>query len=418
MKTSVRLAAAGIASSLACAVAWMPAHADVVTHWHAVTVQCVLGGPTLPNRAGPPGLLDIAIVQAAVHDAVQAIQGRFEPYLYENSSMLGRGSADAAAAAAAYRMLVGLYGADDPCLALEVDPSVIYSGNPALQAGFEAAAALLTLYRPVFTLPTDPFIGGSEAGEWRPTPGVTQGANTYIAVTAPFAMNRPSQFRPHAPDPLTSTAYVRDFNEVKSLGSATSTTRTAEQTDLARFWSANIPALQHAMARTLADSYLNDLGDKARLLALVSLAAGDAQISVYDAKYHYNLWRPITAIREGDNDGNPNTQGDSAWEPFLLTPPYPDYTSGANCLTGSVTTMLRLFLGTDDVDFSISSTAPAVAVNPRAYRSISQVADEMVEVRILQGIHFRLADEVGRLEGSRIAHWTYMTLLRPIAGVE
>jgi hypothetical protein len=410
-----------VSAAMGCiALSWLPpVHADVVTQWHAVTVSCVLGSPAAPaNRPGPPGLLDIAVVQAAVHDAVQAIQGRYEAYLYENFDMLGRGSLDAAAAAAAYGVLTALYGAGDPCLVGVTNPAQTYAGDPGLQAGAEAAATLVPLYRPEFLLPTDPFLGGTEPGEWRVTPGVTQAANTYIAVTAPFAMNRPSQFRPHAPDPLTSMEYAREYDEVKSLGSKTSTTRTPEQTELARFWSANIPAQLNAMVRSIADAYVSDIGDKARLLALVALAAADAQVSVYDAKYHFNLWRPITAIREGDHDRNPNTAGDPNWEPFLPTPPYPDYSSGANCLTGSVTAVLRLFLGSDELGFQVSSTATGLARNPRVYRRISAVADEMVEVRILQGIHFRLADEVGRQQGTHIGHWTFMTLLRPVPGVE
>jgi hypothetical protein len=409
-----------IAGVLLClaSIPWSSANADVVTQWNAITLGCVQGPPNPPNRGGPPGLLDIALVQAAVHDAVQAIEGRFEPYQYENANLRGVGSPAAAAAAAAYGVLVGLYQADDPCLAGVVNPAITYAGDPALQAGEEAAAAILPLYRSFFVLPTDPFLGGTAPGEWRPTPGVTQGANTWMAKTAPFVLNRPSQFRPEPAPPLTSEAYRRAYDEVKALGSLTGSTRTDAQTDLARFWSGNPIAMWFATVRAIADAHLPEAGDKARLLALVAFATADSQIAVYDTKYHYNFWRPITAIREGDADGNPRTVGDGAWTPFLVTPPYPDHSSGANNLSGAVTTMLRLYFGTDQMQFAITSGVGGVTVNPRTYTSFSAAADDVVDVRILQGIHFRFADVDGRQQGSRIAHWAYQKFLTPVPGVK
>lgn len=407
-----------IAALVACVcLTWMaPVHADEVTDWNARTLSCVQGPPTPPNRPGPPGLLDIAIVQAAVHDAVQAIQGRFEAYEYVNPEMLGVGSPEAAAAAAAYGVLVGLYGADDPCLAGVVDPSLTYAGDDGLRAGEEAAEALLLLYRPTFVAPIDPFVGGTAAGQWRPTPGVTQGANTFMAYTEPFALLRPRQFRPQPPPPLTSEQYRRDYDEVKAVGSLTGSLRTLEQTDLARFWSVNFIVQWYGTLRAIANAHVPDIGDKARLFALAGFAAADSQIATYDSKYHFNFWRPITAIREGDNDRNARTVGDPTWTPFLQTPPYPDYSSGANCLSGAVTTILQLFFGTDEIDFAVSSTAAGLIVNPRPFKRLSDAAQEVVEARILQGIHFRFADEEGRRQGSRVAHWTFMTLLRPLPG--
>lgn len=387
----------------------IPARADVVTDWNARTVTCSA------NRAGVPGLLDIAIVQAAVHDAVQAIQGRFEAYRYTNPSRLGLGSPEAAVAAASYRMLTSLYGAANACLVGAPNPATTYPGDPGLDAGYEAAAVMLPLYRPFFVLPTDPFLGGTEPGEWRPTPGVTQGVNTFMAKTEPFALLRPSQFRPEPAFPLTSMAYTADYNEVKEFGSIGSTSRTPAQTDMARFWTAFGPQWFGAL-RLIANAHVPDIGDKGRLFALVALALADSQITVYDSKYYYNFWRPFTAIREGDNDGNPNTIGDSNWTPFLNTPPYPDHTSGANCITGAVTTILQLFFDTDEMEFTVSSANAGLVTNPRHFSRFSDAAQEVVDVRILQGIHFRRADELGRLQGSRVAHWTFQKFLRPLPG--
>jgi hypothetical protein len=329
--------------------------------------------------------------------------------------MLGVGSPEAAAAAAAYDMLVGLYGADDQCLATVTDPAVIYAGDSGLQAGSEAAAALLPLYRPTMVLPTDPFVGSNEPGQWRPTPGVTQGAGTFLAHTAPFAMKEPAQFRPAPPPRLKSGRYTFDYYEVKTFGSLSNSARSPEQDELARFWTANFFTQWNEALRAIADEHLPDIGDQARLFALASFAAADSQISVYDAKYHYNFWRPITAIQEGAHDGNRLTVGDPAWTPFIQTPPYPEYSSGANCLVAAITTTLRLYFGTDRFEFSVWSTASDLTVNPRTYRRFSDAAEDVVDVRILQGIHFRTAEEVGRQQGNRIARWTFNKYLRPVS---
>jgi len=392
-----------------------PAHAQVVTAWNAITQRCVLGGPTPANRGGPTGLLDIALVQAAVHDAVQAIEGRFQSYHYANPAMRGAGSTEAAVAAATFGLLTALYGADDPCLAGVANPAVTYAGDGGLLAGDEAAEALLPLHRPAFMSPIDPFVGGTGPGEWRPEPGVAQGAFTFMAYTTPFVLKRPSQFRPQRQPPMTSEQYRREFDEVRVYGSLSGSARTAAQTDLARFWMSP-PSTWFGALRGIANAYVPDIGDQARLFALASLAAADAQITVYDSKYHFNFWRPSTAIHEGDIDGNPNTVGDPAWTPFLPTPPYPEYSSGANCLSGALVTTLQLFFGTDELAFSVTSSTPGLITNPRLYVRLSDAAQEMVDVRILQGIHFRSADEEGRRQGGRVAHWTFQRFLRPLAG--
>jgi hypothetical protein len=393
-----------------CLAIATPARADVVTTWNATTVNCVAIG-----RPGPTGTIDIALVQGAVHDAVQTVEGRFQHYRYSNPSRRGLGTSDAAAASAAYQTLIGLYGTSQTCLNGIQLPSVVYPGNPGLQTGIEAAASFLQIKRPPFTLPTDPFTGGTQPGEWRLTPGVTAAQNTYMAVTEPFTLLHPRQFRPEPPPPLKSEHYRRDYDEVKALGRATNSTRTDEQTDLSRFWN-SIPSQLFGGVRTAADQYLSNIGDRARLLALVSYAAADSQITVYESKYHYNFWRPYTAIREGDNDTNDHTIGDANWTPFVATPAYPDYSSGANCITAAVTTVMQLFFGSDDVDFTVSSTVANLLQNPRVYHQLSDVQADMVEVRIYQGIHFRFADEQGRQQGARVGHWVFQKFLKPATG--
>jgi hypothetical protein len=195
---------------------------------------------------------------------------------------------------------------------------------------------------------------------------------------------------------------------------------------MARFWGGNFAAQWNQALRDVAIDRQLGIGDTARLLALANLAAADAGIAVWDAKIAYNYWRPITAIRQGGTDGNPNTTGDASWTPFIQsatnlnsqTPPYPDYPSGANGLTGAYTTMLQLFFKSDHVPLAINK-APAAATipictNPRLFRRISDAAQEVVDARIYQGIHFRFADTVGREVGARSAWNTFVRVLRPV----
>ena len=412
---SKRVCIAAVLAS-ASAFASMSARADAVIYWNGVTLNCVQGqGAAIPaNRGGPVGLLDIALVQLAVHDAVQAIQGRFASYEYDNDALQGIGNPEAAAAAAAFGTLVDLYGADDPCLVGIEDPADTYAGDPGLQAGDEAAAALLPLYRPFFVLPTDPYLGGDEPGQWRPTPGSTMGINTWMAETAPFVLTSPDQFRPKPQPGLTSDVYTRDYNEVKAYGSKTSTDRTPEQTDLANFWTANPIHLWFATVRSIASAKITDPGDTARLLALVATAAADGQIAVYESKYYFEFWRPTTAIRFADTDGNDLTVADATWEPYIVDPAYPDYVSGANCLATTVTKTMELFFGSNRLDFSMTSPIAGLTTNPRQYKSLSRAAEDVVDVRIWQGIHFRFADRAGRRQGKHVAQWVFENALQPL----
>jgi hypothetical protein len=301
--------------------------------------------------------------------------------------------------------------------------------DPGLAVGSAAAAAILPLRRPTPTLPD--FNGGTGIGEWRPTPPGNQPMQfLFLATTEPFTLTSPDQFRPEEPPAVSSHKYAREYNEVKKLGGveshpAAGVCPAPRKTDLARFWGGNFIAQWNETARLIAVDEQLSTSDSARLMALVSLAAADAVIAVWDSKLFFNYWRPITAIQEGDNDQNPLTKGDPAWTPFIQgpqfpagsqTPPYPDYTSGANGLTGAVTRMLQLYFHTDRFRIEINkATPPSVAVcrNPRTYDRFSEAAEEVVDVRILQGIHFRSGDEDGRRLGRRVASWTFKNFLRP-----
>ena len=384
-----------------------------VTFWNNVAVTAATAG-----RPGVPGLLDIALVQAAVHDAVQAIEGRYEPYLFSDPSATG--SPQAAVAAAAYGVLAQLYPLQRPGPAGldQIFSNYVTSngltGNPALDVGADAADALFAVYRPTIQLPQNP--GVDEIGQWRSTPPANLvGQFEFLGHSEPFTLVRTSQFRPEPPPPMTSKQYLREYNEVKAMGSSASTDRSAAQTDLAYFWSDNFVAQWNRALRGIADN-MTDIGDSARLFALAGFAAADTSMTVWECKFHYNFWRPITAIREGDNDPNPGTEGDPSWTPLIATPPYPDYSSGANGLTGAYTTILRQFFGTDEYNFTVTSNASLAIVKSRDYSRFSEAADQVVEARILLGIHFRSADVEARQQGSRVAHWVFQKFLRPASG--
>jgi hypothetical protein len=409
-----------LCAGLACAP---PAHADVVTDWNAVTVLYVsTGGPGTPQvppvgRGGPPGLLDIALVHLAMHDAIQAIERKFDPYHYTNRRAFRVGNPAAAAAAAAHRVLVLLYpGQQTPLDTFYNNYLATHglAGDPGLAVGEAAGVALhANHYRP--TLVVDPFIGGTGIGEWRPVPptgATTPMAFQFLAVTEPFTLRRQSQFRPPPPPPLKSRQYAREYNEVKQRGNAAA--HPNAETDMGLFWSGNFFAQWNETLRQLADANITDIGDSARLFALANVAAADAAIAVWDTKIHYNAWRPTTAIHEGDNDGNSRTAGDVTWQSLLpVVPNYPDHSSGANGVTAAFASMARLFFGTDKMSFSVKNPNPAVSDKEREFTRFSQAMDEVVDARIILGIHFRFADEDARVQGSRVAHWTFHKILGP-----
>jgi len=288
-------------------------------------------------------------------------------------------------------------------------------GDAGLLIGQQAAANILNLRAADGSFPSNPeiFVGGTGPGEWRPTPpAFAPMATPWLGAVTPFTLKDATQFRsPPAPS-LDSGRYVHDYNEVKVLGSKNSTTRTQAQTDLALFYSDNFLALWERTLRGIADTNISNIGDSARLFALANLAAADALITAWDGKRLYHFWRPITAIQNGDNDGNPRTTADPTWLPLIPTntPPYPEYPSGANNLTGAMTRTLERFFG-NEMTFSVIST---FVNQTKTYHRFSDMAEDVVNVRIYQGIHFRTADVVARRHGTRIADMTFSHFLRPV----
>ena len=297
------------------------------------------------------------------------------------------------------------------------------TGDAGVLVGQRAATCILDLRADDGRFPSDaePFYGGTGLGEWRPTsfsgtpPVPVPMVTPWLGTVTPFTLKDPAQFRATPPPPsLTSGKYARDYNEVKALGSLNNSARSPEQTDIAYFFSDNSILLWTRVLRTVTGTYLSNIGDSARLFALSYMAVADAYITAWDTKRHWNFWRPVTAIREGDNDGNARTEGDPTWQSLITTPSYPDYTSGANNNSGAVTTILANFFGTDKMTFSMTSNTPQVVQKTRTYSRFSDAAEDVVDARIYVGIHFRFADVVARRQGLHVANWAFSHFLRPV----
>jgi hypothetical protein len=399
--------------------------ADAAIDWNAIAVQAL--ATAAPPRPGPVAFLDMAIVQAAVHDAVQAIDRRFEPYHMEIPG--ASGSAEAAAARAAHDVLVNILPGQATSLDTTYHDYLATHGlaedDPGVHAGELAAAGILALRANDGRVPSPlppPFIGGTDPGVWRPTPSYQAGpppsfapmATPWLGKVPPFTLKSGDQFRSKAPPPLSSKRYAKDYNEVKALGARFNSARTPEQDQLAYFYAGNNFILWNRVLRDIAAENTDTIDDSARLLALGTLSIADAFITAWDSKIAYVLWRPITAIQEGENDGNSQTAGDPNWEPLLNTPNYPDYTSGANNAVGALTRSLQLFFGTDHLTYTVFSQHPLANPNSRTYYRFSDLAQDTVDVRIFHGIHFRFADEEARMQGRHVAQWVFGHFLRPI----
>ena len=394
------------------------ARADAVLDWHEIAVNTI--STASPPRPGPVGFVDMAVLHAAVYDAVQAINGKFKPYHVQIPG--ASGSPEAAAAKAAHEVLVNIFPAQSASLETTYRDYLAKKGlaesDPGVAVGQTAAAGILALRANDGRVPNPlppPFTGDTATGVWRPTtsyqppppPSGTPMATPWLGAVPCFTLQSSDQFRAKPPPALSSPQYAADYNEVKALGAQSEGARTPEQTELAYFYAGDIPLQLRRTLREVGATHLNNIDDNARLLALANLAMADAAITAWDSKKHYVFWRPVTAIQEGENDGNPATAGDASWQPLLNTPPYPEYTSGANNVTAALTRTLALFFGKDDITFTVTSDHPKAAQKSRTYARFSDMASDMVNVRIYQGVHFRFGDQAGREQGTQVADWVF-----------
>jgi hypothetical protein len=390
LRNVLAAAFAGLALLTAPAVA----SADTVTQWNQNAASAIF-----VTAAQPPNVstLHMAMVQGAVYDAVNAIDGGHEGYLLTSRVATPSDSKDAAAATAAYKVLLNIVPAQQPALLALYNSSLAgITDGPAktrgIAVGDAAAAAMIAARTSDGRFGLFRFVNGMTPGAWRPVlPAFASDPNAWVKDVKPFLIRSASQFRSRGPYDLKSKKYARDFNEVKAVGSASAptTVRSADQTQAALYWMENPPRTWNRILNSISASKGLSLVDNARLFAETYLTAADAFIAVWDEKAHWSNWRPITAIREADTDDNPRTEKDPNWLPLIATPPYPDHPSGHLGLSGSIGRTLQQFFCTD----KLSWTDTNIAGLTRSYSRVSDAIDEIVEVRIWSGIHFRNADE-------------------------
>lgn len=425
MKRQILLIACAVI--LACAP---PLRADAVLDWNAISTQVIFAA----GRPGPSPIIDFAVVAATVHDAVQAYDKKFEAYATEICD--AEGSPAAAIAKANHDVLTNRFPAQtaaiDTVYANYLAANDIDEDDPGIAVGAAAAAGMIALRADDGAFPPSfpPFIGAEIVGIWRPTPSFLPGppavpgpppsfapmAVPWAAEVTPFVVLSPEQFRCAPPISLGSAKYRKDYDEVKALGALVNSSRTPAQTHIAYLWAGNFFAQINDVLRELSARELDCSADRARLFALTWLAAGDAFINTWNNKVFYPTWRPITAIREGQNDGNSKTVGDPNWQPLINTPNYPDHCSGANAFVASTTKTMSLFFKTDHMTFTVTTINPNAVPPQKTYNRFSDARADLVEARVLQGIHFRTADLEGRKLGQKVAKWVFKHALRPLRG--
>ena len=444
-RASLVLALAAFASVAAIAPAGARSPAvDAVSAWNANAGKAAVAACISPVGPSPAEARLYAMAHIAIHDAVNAIDRRSRPYVYDARARRGT-SVDAAVAAAARDVLIPVL----PELSALVPPKCITDAIASVEADYDAAldavrdgpakargvmlgqaaaAAILALRagdQARELLVGDPnYVEGTAPGEYRFTPGTPFAFAPDLGELRPFALTRGSQFRPGPPHALTDKRYTADFNEIKHLGGddvETPSDRTADQTEIALFWLESSPLQWNRIARTVAASTGLDVWEKARLFGLLNIALADGYIGTFETKYHYAYWRPVTAIRLAATDGNPRTLADPTWTPLRETPAIPDYDSGHAVEGGAGATVLREFFNTDRIGFRACSTTLLTDNNCgdakqvlRRYSSFSQAAEENALSRILIGFHFREAVNVGTVHGSKIGRWTVDHTLRPV----
>jgi len=382
--------------------------ADVITDWNEKTVAFVT-----PRMVPAAGQRIVAIVQVAMFDAVNSIEHRYRPYLVQLSAAAA--SKEAAAAAAAGTVLVGLH----PQAASELKDSLAAylatipnsdAKSDGIKLGEAVAARILEARTKDGSEVPDAYRPKTTPGVYIPTPITV--SSTWPNLK-PFAITNPAQFRPQAPIPLKSEQWATDYNEIKALGDKNSTKRSARQTEDARFWLMTGPQSTDPIARQLVAAKKMDVIDSARFMALVSVAAADAAIAVMDAKYHYNFWRPITAIRNGDNDDNPATERDATWQPIDNTPMHPEYPCAHCIISTAVATAMAATLGTADVP-ELTMTSPTAPGVTHRWTNLYTYADEVAYARIWAGFHYRFSTQVGQQMGRKIGQYVVQNVMQPV----
>ena len=390
---------------------------NAVVHWNEATLRTVFADSA--RRTPSAASLYVAIAQAAVYDAVMAIEGTHESYAFDGYAAPGA-SEEAAVAAAARDVLVHYFPAQQG--AIDADYANALAAIPdgaaevdGVSVGQRSAAEIIARRAndgrdAAVPSPAD----GTEPGQWRRT-GPGSVVTPYVAQVAPFLAESPDQFRPKGPNKLTSKRYATEFERTRLYGAKNGSLRTPEQTDIAVFWTENTVVQYNRALRGLATARGLSIGDSARLFAQTALPAADAMITCWNTKFHYLAWRPVTAIREAGADGNPRTTADPAWEPLSVTGLHPEYTSGHACLTGAITRGLSEFLGTKAIDLDVDVDLPGNPIDGTVHHfaSVGDLQSEVEDARVYGGDHWETGGTDGTELGEDLAEWALKRYFEP-----
>jgi hypothetical protein len=389
---------------------------DAVTDWNGIMQTTVSAQPPFPQARFA------AITQLAVFEAVNAITADYQPYLGTVSPSPGA-SLEAAAVAAAHRVLVTYFPAAAPTLdaARASSLAMIPDGSAktaGVATGVAAADAVLAARAgdgsetPEFYLPAS-----SNAGEWQVTPGcpAAGGAFLHWRKVKPFGLESADQFRLDAPPALNSPRYTRDYNEVKQVGTVNSTERPPDRADVARFYAAVTPTgVFNPAARQLIAAHGGTLAENARTFALLNMAISDGAVAVFDTKYHYNFWRPENAIRFTGDDGNGRTDPDPSYMPFIPCPCFPGFPSAHAALSGAAREVLERIFSTATESITLSNAAvPGITLN---YTKLKQITEDIDDARVYGGIHYRFDQDEGARLGSKVGEYVFKNHLQPARG--
>jgi hypothetical protein len=410
-----------VTSAAALCLITMPALArasDPVLEWNDVARMLTV----VPALSPVQQTRVMAIVHVAVHDAVNGVTGTYEQYR-STVAAPADASPEAAAIAAAHRALAAIFGDSDflaTRYAASLDAHGVSPTDPGLAFGESVALGILALRQDdgasVAAYPYVP-AGAGMPGVWVPISSASsaQALLPGWGEVAPFVLRSGSQFRPDAPPALDTERYARDYNELVRLGPLVSPTRTNEQTQIALFWRASPTAIWNPILRKAVETRGLDLSATARTIALFYLAASDASVACWEAKYFFNYWRPQPAIARGDEDGNPATAADPAWRPLVPTPPHPEYPSGHAANSGAMAHVLKSLFG-DNPGFVIEATSPQNVGFVRSWQTFAEGVREVIDARVYSGIHFRTADKAGARLGRQVAQFVLKHALRPAKG--
>jgi hypothetical protein len=392
---------------------------DVVLQWNRVLMETILTPGQHPATIMP--VRSYAIMHAAMFDAVNSVEGSHTPYLTEVPGS-ENASLEAAAAQAAHDVLVGLYptraAVFDAELIASLQAIIDYRAQQGIRVGKIVAERMLAARAgDGWNVPPPPYVLPATAGNWQPVPPANAAATfTHYPSVTPFAISSATQFAPSAPPALSSAQYAADLNEVKELGALNSMTRTADQTQVARLWAnvgtpTNFLLVWNNVARTVSAARNLTTVEKARLFALTNIALHDSLQTTFASKFEHGLWRPVTAIRRADEDGNANTAPDPEWLPLIPTPPYPSYAGNMAGIGTSQATILSLFFGRDDIRFEHNWAGAGGAT--RSYAGFSEMANESARARVYGGIHFTFDNVAGQSVGRNVANYIFANVMRP-----